>query len=454
MNDDDEQKNVLLKNIDLVHFKKVNLIGGPNVGKKTLLSYLKHYMSDNFTFKMSEKTETNEDISNMNKDLVDSITKLSLKFNENDLLNISLYLTTIRDIDFIKDNIDTLFHFSECVIFMFDITSLDSFQLINDIISLIHEKMKNSIEIGEVPIFFISNKLDLENNREVSGFEIKELSDNYKNIYNYEISLKLEENASDQSINDFILKLCDIISEKTKKYSYKYDYLNLVKIKDPMVIPDKFSKILDYTDNTLILILLGSQTVGKTSFINKVFNNIFIETTISTLGLDVMRTVSELYGRLVKIELWDTAGQERLRSIPRKLYGKGDGIFLLFDVCDQNSFQDISGWIKEIRQARSANDEKDFEKKPIDENMVLIGNKIDIVEKRVVTKDQATALAKQFNLDYYEISCKQGINLYEIFSDIIFKASSINRRTSTNFVLQRRKTKIQALFHPTKKKCC
>ena len=450
MNDDDEQKNVLLKNIDLVHFKKVNLIGGPNVGKKTLLSYLKHYMSDNYTFKMSENTETNEDISNMNKNLVDSITKLSLKFNENDLLNISLYLTTIRDIDFIKDNIDTLFHFSECVIFMFDITSLDSFQLINDIISLIHEKMKNSIEIGEVPIFFISNKLDLENNREVSGFEIKELSDNYKNIYNYEISLKLEENASDQSINDFILKLYDIISEKTKKYIYKYDYLNLVKIKDPMAIPDKYSKILEYTDNTYILILLGSETVGKTSFINKVFNNIFIETTISTLGLDVMRTVSELYGRLVKIELWDTAGQEKYRNIPKKFYSKGDGIFLLFDVCDQNSFKDITGWIKEIREARSADDEKDFVKKPIDENMVLIGNKIDKVEERVVSKEQATALAEQFNLDYYEISCKQGINLYEIFSNIIFNASSMNRRTSANFVLQRRISKIQ----PTKKKCC
>ena len=110
MNDDNDKKNALLKNIDLVHFKKVNLIGGPNVGKKTLLSYLKRYMCDSYNFKMSEKTETEEEISNMNKNLVDSITRISLKFNENDILNMNLYLTTIRDIDFIKDNIDTLFH--------------------------------------------------------------------------------------------------------------------------------------------------------------------------------------------------------------------------------------------------------------------------------------------------------------------------------------------------------
>ena len=454
MNDDNDKKNALLKNIDLAHFKKVNLIGGPNVGKKTLLSYLKRYMCDSYNFKMSEKTETEEEISNMNKNLVDSITRISLKFNENDILNMNLYLTTIRDIDFIKDNIDTLFHYSECVLFMFDITSIDSFQLIYDIIALVNEKMQNNMEFGNVPIFFISNKLDLDQNREVSGFEIKKLSDNYKNTYSFEISLKLEENASDPNINDFILKLCDTISEKTKKYSYKYDYLNLVKIKEPMTISDKSSKILDFTDCFLTLILLGSQTVGKTSFINKVFNNIFMDTTISTLGMDVMTTVGELYGRLVKIELWDTAGQERLRSIPRKLYSKGDGFFLLFDVCDLKSFEDISYWIKDIRQTRASADETDFEKKPIDENLILIGNKIDKVEQRVVTKEQATALAKKYNLDYYEMSCKQGINVYEIFSYVIFKGSSMTRRDSTNIVLQRRKTKIQSLYHSNKKKCC
>jgi len=454
MNEDDDKKNALLKNIDLAHFKKVNLIGGPNIGKKTLLSYLKHYMCDNYKFKMSEKTETEEEITNMNKNLVDSVTRISLKFNENDMLNMNLYLTTIRDIDFIKDNIDTLFQYSECVLFMFDITSIDSFQKVYDIISIINEKMKEGMEIGDVPLFFISNKLDLEQDREVSGFEIKELSDNYKNTYNFEISLKLEENASDQNINDFILKLCDTISEKTKKYSYKYDYLNLVKVKEPMSIPDKSSQILDLTDDSLTLILLGSQTVGKTSFINKIYNNIFMENTISTLGIDVMRTVAELYGRLIRIELWDTAGQERLRTIPQKLYSKGDGFFLMFDVCDKKGFEDISEWVKDIRKTRASADETDFEKRPIDENMVLIGNKIDKVEGRVVTKEQATALAKKFNLDYFEMSCKQGINLYEIFSYVVFKGSSMARRTSTTIVLQRRKTKIQSLYHPKKKKCC
>ena len=161
-----------------------------------------------------------------------------------------------------------------------------------------------------------------------------------------------------------------------------------------------------------------------------------------------------LYGHLVKIELWDTAGQERFRNIPKKYYIKGDGILLLFDVTDRKSFTDISGWIKDIRQTRGNVDEKDIEKKPVDEVLLLIGNKIDKVDKRVVTKEEAINLAKQYNVKYYEISCKDNFNVYEVFSDAIFEASSQNRRDSTNFVIQRRKTRIQSLNNPQKKKCC
>ena len=284
-------------------------------------------------------------------------------------------------------------------------------------------------------------------------FEIKELIDNYSNVNNYEISLKLEKNANDDNINEFIISLCNTLSENDKKYSFSYDCLNLVRIKDPMTVPNE-SEILQLLNSVINFLILGSQTVGKTSFANRLFNNQFDVNTLITLGIDVIRTVAELYGNLVKIELWDTAGQERLRSIPKKFYIKGDGILLLFDVTDRKSFNDISGWIKDIRQTRGNIDEKDIEKKPADEVLFLIGNKIDKADKRVVTKEEASNLAKQYNVKYYEISCKQGLNVYEVFSDAIFEASSQNRRDSTNFVLQRRKTRIQSLNQPQKKKCC
>ena len=449
----EEELEKYIKDYNLCHFKKVNLFGPSNVGKKTLLSYIKHYVDKGNDFEFKDNIQNSTTNTNNNSLLVEKIEKISLTYHETKKLDINLYISNIDDIDKIKDNLETLLSNSECIIVMIDISRAETFAAICEIIPLIYTEMKKNIEYGDIPFFFLSNKIDLEKEREVSGFEIKELIDTYANVQNFEISLKLEKDANDETINNFITKICTTISESEKKYSFFYDNLNLVKIREPMTIPND-SDILQHADNTLNFLILGSQTVGKTSFAQKLFKNQFLETTLMTLGIDVIRTIAELYGNLVKIELWDTAGQERLRSIPKKYYSKGDGFFLLFDVTDRKSFDDISGWIKDIRQTRGSSGEQDFEKKPNDEVLVLIGNKIDKGDQRIVTKEEANDLAKKFDIKYYEISCKQGINIYETFCSVIFEASSQNRRESTNIVINRRKTKVQQLYHPEKKKCC
>jgi Ras-related protein Rab-8A len=449
----EEELEKYIKEYNLSHFKKVNLIGPSNVGKKTLLSYIEHYIDKSKDFEFSDNIKNVDTDAKNNPFLVEIIKKLSITYYDTKKLDINLYISNLDDIDIIKDNLDTLLWGSECIIVMIDISSAETFSTISEIIPLINTHMKKSLEYGDIPFFFISNKVDLEDEREVSGFEIKELIDNYPNIKSFEISLKLEKNANDDNINEFIIKLCNTISESEKKYSFCYDSLNLVKIREPMALPND-SEILQHSDNMLNFLILGSQTVGKTSFAQRLFKNEFIENTLMTLGIDVVRTIAELYGNLVKIELWDTAGQERLRSIPKKYYSKGDGFFLLFDVSDRKSFEDISGWVKDIRQTRGSGEGQNYEEKPNDEVLVLIGNKIDKINKRVISKEEATELAEKYNLKYYEISCKQGTNVYETFCDVIFEASSQNRRESTNFVLQRRKTKIQNYNHPQGKKCC
>ena len=439
-----------IKKYNLCHFKKVNLLGLSNVGKKNLLSYIEHFSNKEIDFEFNDKIEISN---NNNKSLVETVKKISITYYETKKLDINLYITNIDDLEYIKENLDILLSNSECIILMIDISSAESFTSVSELLPLIYAEMKKNIEYGEVPFFFLSNKIDLEQEREVSGFEIKELIDNYPNPINYEISLKLEKNANDDNINEFITSLCNTLSENDKKYSFSYDSLNLVRMREPMSIPNESEK-LQLSDSVINFLLLGSQSVGKTSFANRLFNNQFADNTLMTLGIDVIRTIAELYGNLVKIELWDTAGQERLRSIPKKFYIKSDGILLLFDVTDRKSFTEISGWIKEIRQTRGNVDEKDIEKKPADEVLFLIGNKIDKDDKRDISKEEAINLAKQYNVKYYEISCKQGLNVYEVFCDIIFEDSSQNRRDSTNFVIQRRKTKIQSLNNPQKKKCC
>ena len=447
---EEELSNFIKKN-NLCHFKKVNLIGSLNVGKKTLLSYIEHYLDKLNDFDSKEKKESENINEIKNSLLVETIKKLSIPYYENTRqLDINLYISNIDDLDLIKENLDILLYCSECIIFMIDISSSQSFLDVSELIPSIVQIMKKNLDYGEMPIFFISNKIDLEQNREVSGFEIKELIDKYENVNNFEISLNLEKNKPDNNINEFIVKLCTTLYETDKKYAFHYDSLNLVRLREPMLLQNESNLFLK-TYNTLNFLMLGSHNVGKTSFTQKLINNEFLENTLATLGIDIMRTIAELYGNLVKIELWDTAGQEKLRSIPKKYYSKADGFFLLFDVCDKKSFEDITGWIKEIRTDRGS-EEDNIYKKPKDEVLVLFGNKID--GKRVVTRQEAEELAKKFDIKYCEISCKLGINIYEVFCDIIFEASSINRRESTNFVIARRKTKVQQLNHPEKKKCC
>ena len=439
---------------NITHFKKVNLFGSSKVGKKTLISYINHFSdkSNDFEIKKEDEDENNLNQENKITTLVEEVKKISITYYDTRKLDINLYITNVDNTELISDNLDTLLSNSECAIFMIDISSTNSFTKISELIPKIHEIMKSNLQYGDIPMFFISNKVDLELKREVSGFEVKELIDHYPGINNYEISLNLEKNANDETINEFIIKLCNTLSEQEKAYSFKHDSLNLVKICEPMKIA-KESKLMKSVENSLNLLLLGSQAVGKTSFAQKLFSNLFKEETLTTLGIDIESTVAELYGALVKIELWDTVGQERLRSLPQKYYSKGDGFFLLYDVNDRKSFDDVAGWIKDIRKARGNTNEQDLEKKLDDEVLVLIGNKIDKIGKREVTKNEAIELANKYNVKYYETSCKQGINLYEILCDIIIQASSCNRRESTRVVMLQRENQVKSA-NSQKKKCC
>ena len=451
-----EEKTNYGSELNLVHFKKVNLFGLSKVGKKTLISYIQHFSNKDIDFEIKkeeteeEENETNK-INKPNTSLVEDVKRISITYYDTKHLDINLYITNIDDMDLIQNNLDTLLSNSECAIFMIDITKVESFSKISELMPKVYEQMKNNIDVGDVPLFFISNKIDLEIKREVSGFEVKELIDHYSSIKNFEISLNLEKNAKDETINDFIIQLCHAISEQEKKYTFKYDSLNLVKINEPMKIPNE-SLISKYSQNSINLLLLGSSSVGKTAFVQKLFKNIFQEEMMATLGIDIVNTVIESCGHLMKLELWDTVGQERLRSLPAKYFSKGDGFFLLFDVNEKKSFEDITGWIKDIRKARGNANEENFEIKTPDEVLILIGNKIDKIGQRQVTREEAVELANKYNLRYYETSCKQGINLYEILCDIIFQTSATTRTQSTAIILTKRKD--QAKSSGTKKKCC
>ncbi len=95
----------------------------------------------------------------------------------------------------------------------------------------------------------------------------------------------------------------------------------------------------------------------------------------------------------IRVQIWDTAGQELFKSISDTLYKNKDGFFIVFDITNRKSFEGLGYWIDQINN----NSVKDV---PI----VLIGNKIDLSEKRVVSFEEASAFAKKHCFKYIETS--------------------------------------------------
>ena len=157
------------------------------------------------------------------------------------------------------------------------------------------------------------------------------------------------------------------------------------------------------------ILLLGDSEVGKSCFLMRYSDNVFVENYMATIGLDYKLKYIQLEsGEMIKVQLWDTAGQDRYRTIAKNYYKGSHGILLLYDITKVNSFENIREWIKDIR-------EEVYEKAII----FIIGNKIDKIEERKVSTEQGEKLAQEFNLPFFEASAKSGENVDEIFKSNI-----------------------------------
>ena len=110
--------------------------------------------------------------------------------------------------------------------------------------------------------------------------------------------------------------------------------------------------------------------------------------------------------RIVKIQIWDTAGQEAFRSITRTYYKSSTCAFIVYDISDKKSFDNIVTWLNECR---------DMCYKDI--LICLIGNKCDLEGKRAVSYEEGKTFAEENNLLFFETSAKDGTNIHECFNE-------------------------------------
>jgi len=152
------------------------------------------------------------------------------------------------------------------------------------------------------------------------------------------------------------------------------------------------------------LLLIGDSGVGKTCILVRFSEDAFNSTFISTIGIDFKIRTVEIEGKKIKLQIWDTAGQERFRTITTAYYRGAMGIMLVYDVTNEKSFDNIRNWIRNIEENASADVEK-----------MILGNKCDLQESRVVSTERGRVLAEEHGVKFMETSAKSGLNVETAF---------------------------------------
>ena len=192
------------------------------------------------------------------------------------------------------------------------------------------------------------------------------------------------------------------------------------------------------------IMTIGNSAVGKTCFILRFTENIFEDIYLSTIGIDFKIKKIKIKDKKYKIFFYDTTGQERYVSIAFNTIK--DGIFLMYDITNGQSFQSMPEWIKSVRESKG----NDF---PI----ILLGNKIDKEEERKITKEAGKELADKYEFGFFEISNKEGINIEKAGLTLIKKILDKKKDDDPDYTISNtirlNNTKIseKAGIH---KKCC
>ena len=157
------------------------------------------------------------------------------------------------------------------------------------------------------------------------------------------------------------------------------------------------------------IIFLGDQGVGKSSILNRFSQDKFEQDYQATIGLDFHSKNATINRANVRLLLYDTAGQEKFKSLIPMYIRHANIIIVVYDVTIKDSFTHTSHWVNET---------KDLKRE--DAIFVLVGNKIDLEDKRQVSTKEGENFANEKEFIFFEVSAKTGQGVQELFNDNIF----------------------------------
>uniref|UniRef100_A0A671S8N1 Ras and EF-hand domain-containing protein homolog n=1 Tax=Sinocyclocheilus anshuiensis TaxID=1608454 RepID=A0A671S8N1_9TELE len=189
-------------------------------------------------------------------------------------------------------------------------------------------------------------------------------------------------------------------------------------------------------DRLFKIVLVGNSSVGKTSLLRRFCDNCFHSGTCATVGIDYSVKTLTVDNSQVALQMWDTAGQERYRSITKQFFRKADGVVVVYDVTNEQTFTAVRHWLASVQEGAGE-----------DIPIMLLGNKTDLDGQREVPLGVAEKLAKDFQLIFYECSAFSSHNVTE---------SMIHMARVLKDQEDREKEKTVSLLdsHAKKKSCC
>ena len=156
------------------------------------------------------------------------------------------------------------------------------------------------------------------------------------------------------------------------------------------------------------VVIVGDSGVGKTNLIGRYLKNEYKQDTKATVGVEFGEKKYDINGLKIKAQLWDTAGQERYKAITSMYYKGAKGSLIVFDLSSKSTFVNAEKWYNEIKKATDPSI-----------NLILIGNKSDLKDKRQVTSEEGENKAKEMGIAYMETSALNSENVDKAFNWLI-----------------------------------
>ena len=172
-------------------------------------------------------------------------------------------------------------------------------------------------------------------------------------------------------------------------------------------------------DYLLKYIIIGDSAVGKSNILLRYIHDKFNEEFHSTIGVEFGAKNLDIDGKIFRIQVWDTAGQETFRSITRAYYKNSVCSFVVYDISNRTTFDNIKSWVDDCKKLR-----------PKAVLMILVGNKTDLEDKREVSYEEGSIYAQKNGMLFFECSAKTGQNIDKIFNE---STREIDKRIKDGF---------------------